>query len=129
MVAVTRHCVARVTYYDWLREEARLINSDGCSGVTNAFEICCLQHDLEFFYARSATEAFRWWQRGRRDYWIIATPITFEAANKHFRACHFRESRFGYLNPFGWWRYAIVRRQKGREAWEKHRVREAEAVG
>lgn len=111
---------------DWIDEEAALIDSDGCSGVTNIQGRCCRQHDLEFFYGKSAADAYRLYRYGAVHYWTHAQSVTFEQANKHFRSCHFRNSPLGHLNPFGWWRYAVVRRKKGRAAWEAHRQREQE---
>ena|SRR3990167_585228 len=119
--------VCESPYAHWIEEQAALINADGCTGVSNAFAGCCLRHDLEFYYGRSATDAYIQARYGERDPWVWAERLTFEEANAHFRACHFRESRLGYLNLVGWYRYAIVRRSKGRAAWEKHRAREREA--
>jgi len=114
-----------VSFYDWVREEARLIHADGCSGVTNIDGICCLIHDLEFYYGKSATDAYRH-STGPGDAiaWQDADAIGFDEANANFRRCCFRESILGYANPLAWWRYWGVRTQKGRAAWDAHRARE-----
>lgn len=116
-------------YYDWIREEAQLINADGCSGVTNLNGICCLVHDLEFYYAKSAADAYRRFRGGDLTPWRFAASVSYEDANKHFRSCCFRDSILGHLNPLGWWRYWGVRTKKGRAAWDGHRKRELESVG
>jgi len=113
-------------YASWLREEAALIHADGCTGVTNLYADCCLQHDLEFYYAKSAADAYRQQRAGHPAPWRDAVPVTFDEANAHFRACHFRSSRFGYLNLVGWYRYAAMRLRKTRAAWDAHRAREAQ---
>lgn len=115
-------------FWDWIRQEAALIHADGCTGVSNMYGECCLQHDLEFYYGRSATDGY--WHYGNREaeYWLTAKRITFEDANDHFKRCHFRQSKAGYLNVFAWWRYAVVRTKKGRSAWDAHRAREAAGV-
>lgn len=115
-----------MTYYDWLREQAQLIHADGCSGVTNIDAICCLEHDLAFYYGKDPAHAYHFART--QDPWWWARPITFEDANTHFRACCFRESRLGYLNLMGWWRYWGVRTKRGRAAWEGHRAREAQTT-
>lgn len=110
-----------------MSEQAALIHSDGCTGVTNLYGDCCRQHDVEGFHGRSATDAYRLYLTGASDYWHRAQPITFEEWNKHFRSCHFRSSRLGHWSPLAWARYGAVRMRKGRAAWDAHRQREREA--
>ena len=113
-----------MTYWEFIREEAALINADGCTGVSNMYGECCLQHDLEYWAGTSAASAYRSYRGGAPNYWREADPITFEEANSNLKRCHFRESKAGYLNLFAWWRYAVVRTKKGRAAWDAHRARE-----
>jgi hypothetical protein len=115
-----------MTFYEWVKEEARLIHADGCSGGTNLEGICCLIHDLEFYYGKSVTDAYSYARLGHLDPWMKARPVTYDDANRHFRSCMFRESTLGYLNPRGWLRYWAVRTKKGRAAWDGHRQREAQ---
>lgn len=124
----TDPCLRPLSYWEWITREAALIHADGCTGITNLQGRCCLEHDLQFFYGRDAADAYRRYARGEAMVWALAHRITFEEANTHFRACHFRESRLGYLNLVGWYRYAVVRRRKGRAAWDAHRAREAQAT-
>jgi len=112
-------------YWDWISEEAALINADGCTGVTNYQGRCCLQHDLEFYYGASASDAYRRYRDGDPYYWFNADLLSFEIANAHFKACHFRNSKLGYRDPAAWWRYAAMRLKKTRAAWDAHRKREA----
>lgn len=115
-----------MTFYEWVREEARLINADGCSGGTNIDGICCLIHDVAFFHGCDPVDAYRWFVAGHPEPWRKAQVTTYERANRDFRACCFRESKLGYLNPMAWWRYWGVRTKKGRAAWDSHRAREAQ---
>lgn len=118
----------KLLFWDWIRQEADLINADGCTGVTNMYGECCLQHDLEFRYGKQATSAYRYYVNGALKPWELAASLTFEQANENFKRCHFRRSKAGYLNLFAWWRYAVVRRQKGRAAWDAHRARDTEPL-
>lgn len=120
--------VTTLLFWDWIREEAALINADGCTGVSNLYGECCLQHDLEFWAGKSAASAYRHYRNGEPEYWVTAERITFEGANSNFKKCHFRQSKAGYLNLFAWWRYAVVRTKKGRAAWDAHRARETATV-
>lgn len=117
----------KLLYWDWVRQEAALINADGCTGVTNMYGECCLQHDLEFYYGKHAARAYTYYVGGAQNYWGLALPITFEEANENFKRCQFRQSKAGFFNPFAWWRYAAVRQKKGRAAWDAHRARETDS--
>ena len=113
--------IATASYGAFIREEAALINADGCTGVTNWNAICCLIHDLEYFHGKSATDAYGRYRAGDPQYWVNAKPVSFTEANAHFKACNFRESTAGYFNPFAWIRYGAMRLRKTRSAWDGHR--------
>ena len=115
--------IATASFADFIREEAALINADGCTGVTNWNGICCLIHDLEYGHGKSAADAYGRYRGGDPNYWRNATAVTFEDANAHFKACNFRESTAGYLNPFAWIRYGAMKMKKTRGAWDRHRAR------
>jgi hypothetical protein len=119
----------KLLFWDFIRNEAAIINADGCTGVSNIYGECCLQHDLEYFWGVSATSAYRHYREDGLDYWRTADPVTFDQANENFKRCHFRQSKAGYLNVFAWWRYAVVRTKKGRSAWDGHRERETLGIG
>ena len=118
-----------MTFAEFVREEAALIDADGCTGITNWNAECCLAHDLEFYYGRSVTDAYRRYRDADAAYthWTTAAPVTFEQANSHFKACNFRSSKAGYFNPFAWVRWLGMKLRKTRASWEQHRQREREA--
>lgn len=118
-----------MNYHDFIRQEAALIHADGCTGITNIDGWPCLEHDVQFYYGRSAGDAFRLARQGVRDYWSRAARITFEEANAHFKAANFRESTLGYFNPMAWWRWRGMKLKATRTAWDKHRAREQAALG
>ena len=117
----------RLLYADWIKEQAALFSVDGCTGVTNWNAICCLVHDLEFATGKLSAGADRWYVAGAPDPWFRADATTFEACNNRFKACNFRESKAGYLNPFAWIRYGAMKLRKTRAAWDEHRSRDVEA--
>lgn len=116
-------------YHDFIREEAALINADGCTGVTNVNGWACLEHDLAYYHGKRPTHAYRKYCAGVEDFWGDAEPTTFEEANANFKRALFRESVFGHLNPLSWVRYAAMRLKKTRSAWDEHRQRERDALG
>lgn len=111
-------------YWDWVRSEAALIDSDGCTRVSGIQHECCWEHDLAFYYAKDPRAAYRRYLNGDTDPWLRADVITFEQANGRFRKCHTARSVMGWLNPMAWWRYGGVR-WGAKSAWEAHRAREA----
>jgi hypothetical protein len=117
----------KLLFKDWIREQADLHSVDGCTGVTNWNAHCCLVHDLEFKFGKRAASAYQRYLQSAIDPWAGAEPVTFEQANDHFKACNFRESTAGYLNPFAWLRYAGMRLRKTRAAWDGHRAKETQA--
>jgi hypothetical protein len=114
-------------YWDWIRSEAALIRSDGCTGVSGLFRECCWEHDLAFYYARSAQDAYQRFclNFDRVGAWQEAPAITFEQANSDFRRCHIQRTKLGsfwWLNPMVWWRWrGVVRLSRSR--WDAHRAR------
>lgn len=116
-------------YQDWLRAEALLIDSDGCSRVSGYQVECCWEHDVTFWHGTDPREAYvRWCVHGDRERaWREASAIEFEEANRRFRKCHFSRTVLKYASPVAWWRYYGV--MKGaRAAWDTHRARPAEAA-
>lgn len=120
--------VCALPFEAWIRQEAALIHADGCTGITNINGWPCLQHDLEFYYGKSAVDAYRLYLDGHPEPWGSSKSVTFEEANAHFRAANLRDSALGYFNPMVWWRQFGMRLKKTREAWEKHRAREAQVA-
>ncbi len=117
---MTRVCL----YWDWVRSEAALIDSDGCSKVSGLCHECCWEHDLAFYYAKDPRDSYRHYLAGALEEWALAKPITFDEANARFRKCHVSRTKLGWLNPMVWWRYGGVR-WGAKSAWDDHRAAEA----
>lgn len=81
---------------DWsrVREMARTLGSDGCSGPTfELYRDCCLQHDIAYRTGRDEDGA----------------PITRREADARFRQCMQARSALGRWSPVAWWRWLAVR--------------------
>lgn len=111
-------------YWDWVRQEARFINSDGCTDVPDFHRDCCLQHDLAYHYGRNPRSAYQRYIRDvkpkpklKRDiYWSGATAFTRAQADKQLRQCIQDDSPFGKWDLMSWWRWLGVR-LFGRKHW------------
>lgn len=115
--------VATAIYWEWVKSEATLIDTDGCSKVLNFHLECCLEHDLGYYYGKDPRDAYRLWVKGDPDYWKNAADITREEADRRFRKCHQVRSKLGWWSWVAFWRWRGVRRG-GQGAWDKHRERE-----
>ena len=113
-------------YWDWVKGEAALIDTDGCSGVTGLRIECCFEHDLGYYYARDPRVAYRYWRFGQQDYWEKAPEITRMTADARFRRCLQNRSRSGRWSPMSLWRWIGVR-VGAQGAWDRHRAREKAA--
>ena len=111
-------------YREWIKQEADLIEADGCSFISNWNSICCLIHDLEYYYGKDSAHAYVLYLSGEKNYWLIAKTTTREKADNGFNNCNHRESFLGYLHPLAWLRRLVER--LGKSAWDKHRLREQE---
>lgn len=112
-----------VTYWNFIRSEATLIDTDGCSRVSGFQVDCCFEHDLGYYYAADPRDAYRLYRLGDHDYWQHASPITREDVDSRFRKCHQTRSKFGQWSPMAFWRWLGVRRF-GQSRWDAHRERE-----
>lgn len=90
-------------YREWVREEARWIDSDGCTKSLEIHKDCCLEHDLAYFYGRDPRWAFLYHS------WSMAPSISRAEADKRFWDCN------GLL-----YRYVAVRLLGG-GIWRRHR--------
>lgn len=110
------------SFREWIRQEADLIDSDGCSFATGARKICCLIHDLEYFYAKDAGDAYVLCCEGIKNYWAQARPTNRQKVDSDFVRCNQREAWLGWFSPIA----AIRRLVKvfGQRAWDKHRARD-----
>src|SRR5687767_7023163 len=100
-------------YLTWLRAEASLIDTDGCSAVSGVRVECCYEHDLHYFYGRDARDAYRYHRSspnpvGDIGVWRQAKPISFEETNVRFRKCLQARSTAGRYSPLSWWRWLGV---------------------
>jgi hypothetical protein len=101
--------VLNSAYQAWVEKEAVRIKSDGCTGVTQMFRECCLEHDLAYRHHRDPRTAFL---HG----WYEANLMTREQADKRFRLCMQKRSWFGAYSPVSWIRWMGVR-LLGRFTW------------
>lgn len=83
---------ASYPYWDRVRHAARLLKSDGCTGVMDWYLDACLEHDIH-------------WRTGLTLYGQL---ITTEQANRRFRLVIQNRSGFGVLSPVSWIRWAGV---------------------
>ena len=110
-----------VDYAHRVREEAKRIISDGCSGVLDIHIVVCFEHDLH--YAHHADF-----------YTFYNEPLEQEDADRYLRWGIQHFSSFGRCSPMAWWRFTALSRKKGlglgRESWVtgperlKHRLAE-----
>ena len=80
------------SYHDELQALAAAIGSDGCTGVPEFYQDCCLEHDIA--YALGTTP------RG--------VPTTKAQADRRFRDCNQAHSPLRFLSPLAWWRWTAV---------------------
>jgi hypothetical protein len=105
---------ASSAYWDWVREQAQLIKADGCSGVPEINRVCCLEHDLAYFYGRSPQAAFV------TKSWSLAAKCSRSDADARFRECNEDHSKLSRASLLAKWRWLGVR-VGGWNAWRKHR--------
>lgn len=115
----------RPTYLNFVRSEAALVDTDGCSGVSGVYVECCFEHDLGYFHAKDPRDAYLKFKSGSVDYWADAKPITRAEVDRRFRKCHQARSVFGKWSPMALWRWLGVR-LGAQGAWDRHRRRGSE---
>ena len=89
-------------YWALVAEQARELNSDGCSGVPDRYRWTCLEHDIHY-RTRCFVRSIR--------------AIDKETADYIFRVRIQQGSPFGCLSPISWVRWLGVR-WFGNKAWE-----------
>jgi len=87
-------------YEELVRQKAKELGSDGCTGVSELYHVCCLEHDIMYRTGKSAG----------------GTPVNREEADRHFRACMQRKSKLGFADPVSWIRWVGVR-WFGKRSW------------
>lgn len=82
-----------MTYWERVAVAAGLLASDGCTGVTQAYQACCHEHDIAYRTGRT----------------VEGAPVTRAEADAMFRRCMQARSVLGAASPMAWWRWAGVR--------------------
>jgi hypothetical protein len=82
----------RDPYWFIVREVARRMESDGCTGVADFHCDACYEHDIH-------------WRTGKT---ITGLPLTTAQANRRFRKVIQSRSTFGRFSPMSWWRWLGV---------------------
>lgn len=99
----------KLLYNSWVREEADLIRSDGCTLVSEMFHQACLEHDCGYFFGKDPRDAYHLYLKDDQDYWTNAKPISRGEVDKRFRNSIQAKSKFGRFSPVGWTRWIGVR--------------------
>ena len=86
-------------YQAWLREKAVELGTDGCSWVTEAFHIWCLEHDIAYRTRRWPSGLYR----GK------SIPMTYKQADDLLFERIVGDSAFGMLSPIAWVRWIGLR--------------------
>lgn len=80
-------------YWDRVRDRARELGSDGCTGGSALFREACLEHDIHYRTGRT----------------LDGEPLTRAQADARFLYAMQRRSLLGWWSPVAWVRYAAVR--------------------
>lgn len=90
------------TYWLHIREKARRLNADGCTGVPDFYLDACLEHDIHY----------------RTHQWLDEEPIFKSEADARFRQVIQSRSIFGLFSPMALWRWVGVM-VFGKKAWSR----------
>lgn len=97
-----------MTYREWVRLEAKAINTDGCTLVSEIYQWCCFEHDLVCRRRKNPRDAYRKFRKGVADYWSEAKDMSRSDGDTQFRKCIQKNSPLGKFSPISWIRYAGV---------------------
>ena len=79
----------RKPYWEWVKDEARKIKSDGCTGVSNWNRPCCEQHDLACRYQKDPRSAHEYYFVDPScNYWTCAKRMSRRQADYQFASCN-----------------------------------------
>jgi len=112
------HNQKQLTYEEFINREAKLINSDGCTGITNVHGLCCKIHDIEYRYHKNSLDAYQAYLDGYHYFWIVAKDISKSDVDRKFRRCLQSNSVLGYFSPISYIRWLGVKLFGGK-AWKK----------
>src|SRR3990167_10753649 len=87
-------------YWEWVRWVAARLHSDGCTGVSELYHDCCLEHDISY---RTGLDPRIQYTKGR------VIPLSRSEADARFRRCMQQQSVLGKLSPVSWYRWLGVR--------------------
>jgi len=110
-------------FWDWVREEAQKVKSDGCTKAIDFRKDCCYLHDLAYWHAKDPWDAYRHYLNGEENYWALAKDITRAEADALIRKCYQDKSLVDGFSLLAWTRWAGTR-LGGWWAWRTHRRRE-----
>lgn len=79
-------------YWTWVRAEAARIGSDGCTGVSEWHQDCCLEHDLACEFGRDPFSAWQMSLAGSASPWLDASDMPRRTADRMFRSCNLDRS-------------------------------------
>lgn len=116
----------KLLYWDWIKAEAKAIDSDGCSGVSDIYLNCCLEHDLGYWYGKIPASAYANYLQDVDEYWEGATITSRSEVDKTFRQCIQSRSKVGRWSPVSWVRWVGVR-LFGKKIWGRYREDERNA--
>lgn len=80
-------------YWQRVRERAKALGSDGCTGVADIYVDCCYEHDIACSTGMD----------------VNGNPTNWAEAAFRLRRCLQDRSRWGVLNVFAWTRWIGVR--------------------
>lgn len=80
-------------YYAWCTAEAKKINSDGCTAVSEWHQQCCFEHDLGIHYKKDPRAAFALAIQGIPNPWDLAPELSRREDDKRFAECNFKFSK------------------------------------
>ena len=107
-------------YWDWIKVEAKRINSDGCSKVVDFRRECCYLHDLAYYYGRDPKDAYKRYLMNDGQCWANADKINRGYADGLIKQCYHDKSPINGASPLVWTRW-LGTRAGGWWAWRKHR--------
>lgn len=88
-------------YRAWVRREAKLIHSDGCTKALELKQDCCYEHDLFYHYGRDPRAAFELAQNGHSAPWEDAPQMRKVVADWRLGRCSGLWWRFPATLLFG----------------------------
>ena len=96
-----------LNYWQWIEQEARAINADGCTGVSEWHRECCFEHDLACRYGKDDRAAYAFYTvyplaDDHSAWWALATAMSRRQADYMFATCNYEWSatKLGRVRSF-----------------------------